>query len=311
MPKKKILIADDDPDILDVIKITLTEDFELIEAHDGAEALEKARQSNPDMILLDHQMPKMTGRQVCAILRADVLLRHTPILLVTGKGELEDKIKGIETGADDYIVKPFDPEELLARVKMVMRRTEMDIDANPLTRLPGNISIQGALEERIQKGDLFGVCYVDLDRFKPFNDKYGFKKGDEILRETARILSEIVQKHGSRGDFVGHIGGDDFIFVTIVERLETICQQIIKEFDKRIRAFFPPTDVQQGYFIGKDRAGVEGKIPLLSISLCGVTNQETKLEHVAQIAGIAAELKGYAKKIPRSCYIIDRRKEPD
>lgn len=309
MSKKKALIADDDPDILDVIRITLGDEYELVEAHDGQEALDKARQSNPDLILLDHQMPKMTGRQVCAILRGDVLLSHTPILLVTGKGELEDKVKGIEAGADDYIVKPFEPEELLARVRMIMRRTEMDMDANPLTRLPGNVSIQRAIQEKIGRGAQFAVCYADLDKFKPFNDRYGFDKGDEAIRETARILVESVQKLGSYGDFIGHIGGDDFIFVTAVDRIEPVCENIVKEFDKRIKKFFPPEDVERGYFIGKDRAGMGGEIPLLSISLCGVTNKERKLEHVAQIAGIAAELKEYAKKISGSCYMIDRRKE--
>ncbi len=309
MFKKKVLIADDDPDILDVIRITLGDEYDLVEAHDGQEALDKAKQSNPDLILLDHQMPKMTGRQVCAILRGDVLLSHTPILLVTGKGELEDKVKGIEAGADDYIVKPFEPEELLARVKMVMRRTEMDMDANPLTRLPGNVSIGRTIQEKIDRGAPFAVCYADLDKFKPFNDRYGFNKGDEAIRETARILVESVQKLGSYGDFIGHIGGDDFIFVTTVDKIEPVCENIVQEFDRRIKKFFPTEDIEQGYFIGKDRAGIEGKIPLLSISLCGVTNRERKLEYVAQIAGIAAELKEYAKKTPRSCYVIDRRKE--
>ena len=309
MPKKKILIVDDDLDILDVIRITLRDDYELIEAHDGEEALQKAKEHRPNMILLDQQMPKMTGRQVCAILRNDVLLRHTPILIVTGKGELEDKIKGIEAGADDYIVKPFEPGELLVRVKMVMRRTEMDIDANPLSLLPGNLSIHRALEERLKQDSPFAVCYADLDLFKPFNDKYGFDKGDEVIRETAQIIANAVQKFGAYGDFVGHIGGDDFIFVTTIDRVERVCQAIIREFDKEILHFFSAEEIQQGYFIGKDRAGTEGKISLLTISLCGVTSTETKLTHVAQIAGIAAELKNYAKKIPWSCYIIDRRKD--
>ncbi len=307
--KKKILIADDDPDILDVIKITLGDQYDLIEARDGQEALDKAKQESPDLILLDHQMPKMTGRQVCAILRGDVLLSHTPILLVTGKGELEDKVKGIESGADDYIVKPFEPEELLARVKMVLRRTEMDMSANPLTRLPGNITIQRVIKERLVQGTSLAVCYADLDRFKPFNDRYGFEKGDEVIQETARILVESIQKCGSRGDFVGHIGGDDFIFLTTAEKIETVCQDVIAEFDKRIQRFFPLTDVKRRYFIGKDRAGVKGKIPILSISLCAVTNRERPLKHMAQIASISAELKEYAKRVRGSCYIIDRRKK--
>ena len=309
MDKKKVLVADDDPDILDVIKITLGDDYEISEAHDGQEALDKARKLMPDLLLLDHLMPKMTGRQVCTILRNDVLLQHLPIIMITGKGELEDKVQGIEAGVDDYIVKPFEPEELVARVRMIMRRTEMDLDANPLTRLPGNVLIYRAIENRIAGGGKFAACYIDLDKFKTFNDKYGFEKGDEIIRETARVLLQAVQKLGSGMEFVGHVGGDDFVTLISVDKIDPICQWIIKEFDKRVRTYYPPEDQQRGYILAKDRKGTLERVPLMTISICVVTNQHEKLTHVAQIAQIAAELKEYAKRMPESCYIIDQRKE--
>jgi diguanylate cyclase (GGDEF)-like protein len=309
MAKKRILVADDDPDILDVMKITLGDEYDIIEASNGQEALEKTKKSMPDLLLLDHQMPKMTGRQVCVILKNDVLLRHLSIIMVTGKGELEDKVKGIESGADDYIVKPFEPEELLARVRMVMRRTEMDLDANPLTRLPGNVSIYRAIEGKIASGEQFAACYIDLDRFKAFNDKYGFEKGDEAIRETARILLEAIQECGSDRDFVGHIGGDDYVILIGIDKITPLCEWIIKEFDRRIKFFFSSEDRVRGAFVVKNRKGETEEVPLISVSISAVTNTHHKLAHVAQVGEIAAQLKSYAKSLPGSNYVIDKRKE--
>jgi DNA-binding response OmpR family regulator len=150
MTKKKILIVDDEPDVRDVIRIILeSENYETQEASNGAEGLEKISKRPPDLIILDFMMPKMNGPDVCQALKKDLLLRHIPIIMLTGRGELADKVKGINAGADDYILKPFEPTELLARVKMSLRRAEIDLDANPLTRLPGNVSIQNEIENKI------------------------------------------------------------------------------------------------------------------------------------------------------------------
>ena len=198
MLKEKILIADDDSDILDVIRITLeAEGYEVIEAHDGQEAVNMIKKSTPDLLITDFKMPKICGDEVCRILKQDILIQHMPIIMLTGKGEITDKIYGINAGADDYMVKPFEPQELVARVKMVLRRTARDLDANPLTRLPGNVSIINELRIRITKNELFAVCYVDLDKFKAFNDKYGFEKGDEVIKNTARILISSAQEKGT------------------------------------------------------------------------------------------------------------------
>jgi two-component system alkaline phosphatase synthesis response regulator PhoP len=144
----KILIADDDPDIRDVLKLTLSEEnYEVTEAPNGEEALKIIMSKPLDLILLDYKMPKMDGQQVCREVKKDLLLRHVPIIMVTGKGEIDDKVGGINAGADDYIVKPFEPVELLARIRMILRRTERDLEANPLTRLPGNVSILNELSK--------------------------------------------------------------------------------------------------------------------------------------------------------------------
>lgn len=308
MAKKRVLIVDDDPDILDVLKITLEEDYDVIEAMDGEEALKQVYRRPPDLIILDYVIPRLDGPGVCRKLKKDILLRHLPIIMLTGKGEVADKVKGINAGADDYIVKPFEPEELLARVKMVLRRTELDLDANPLTRLPGNVSIFNEIERRINEGSLFAVGYIDLDKFKVFNDKYGFERGDALIMETARILIKVVQEKGGKDDFVGHIGGDDFVVITTPKMADAVCKKIIEDFEARVPSLYSKEDREAGYIMGKDRQGNYIKTPLISVSIGVVTNEHRKITHVGQVGEIGAELKEYAKSLERSNYVKDKRK---
>ncbi len=305
----KIVIADDDPDIRDVIKLTLSEEnYEVIETANGEDALKAVLTKQPDIVLLDYHMPKMDGREVCKKIKGDILLSHLPVIMVTGSGDVDSKVGGIDAGADDYIVKPFEPKELLARIRMVIRRAVRDLEANPLTRLPGNVSILNEFSRRIESKALFAVCYIDLDKFKAYNDKYGFEHGDEVIKETARTLIRAVKEEGGPDDFIGHIGGDDFVVVTALETSDKICEKIIADFDKISPSFYNETDRKNGYIIGHDRQGTERKIPLVSISIGVVTNEFRKIEHVAQIGEIGAELKSYAKGVEKSNYVKDKRK---
>jgi len=304
----KILIADDDPDIRDVLKITLTEEnYETIEAKNGEEALEIIRSRPLDLVLLDYKMPKMDGLQLCDLIKKDLLLQHLPIIMVTGKGEISDKIDGIDSGADDYIVKPFEPKELLARIRMVLRRTKRDLEANPLTRLPGNVAILNELSNCIESKKPYAVCYVDLDKFKAYNDKYGFEHGDDVIRETARILLGAAKEYGNPQDFVGHIGGDDFVVITTPNLSDKICEKIIHDFDKISPSFYNQEDRESGFIVGYDRQKQIHKIRLLSISIGVVTNETRDITHVAQVGEIGAELKKLAKNVEKSNYVKDKR----
>jgi diguanylate cyclase (GGDEF)-like protein len=253
-------------------------------------------------------MPKMDGHEVCQILKKDILLRHMPIIMLTGKGETQDKVKGINAGADDYMVKPFEPTELVARIKMILRRSTRDLDANPLSRLPGNITIMSELEAAIHSNKIFAVCYLDLDKFKAFNDTYGFEHGDEVIRETARIILNAVNVEGNPEDFVGHIGGDDYMFLTTVDKVENICNKIIQDFDKVAPSFYNQKDRERGFIIAKDRQGHENSISLISISMGIVSNKNKSIGHVAEVGEIGAELKKLAKANPGSNFVWDTRK---
>jgi diguanylate cyclase (GGDEF)-like protein len=309
MAKKRILIVDDETDILDVLRLTIPQDeYEVVEARNGKEALDKVYERPPDLIILDYIIPEIDGREVCQRLKRDILLRHMPIIMLTGKGDVKDKVEGLDAGADDYIVKPFEPEELLARIRMALRRSQIDLDAAPLTRLPGNVSIFNEIDRRIKNEEKFAVGYIDLDKFKIFNDKYGFTWGDRIIQETARVIIKAVEEKGGTEDFVGHIGGDDFVIVTRLKTIDSICKQVIAEFDKVTKGLYSPEDQKLGYIVGKDRQGKTVKVGLISISIGVVTNEHRQFTHVAQVAEIGAELKEYAKSQAKSNYVKDKRK---
>lgn len=307
MRRERILTIDDDPDILDVLNLTLSEYFDVIQAHNGQEGLRIVQQKTPDLIICDFMMPVMNGKDFCKAMKKDILLQHIPVIMLTGKGEVKDMVGGIEAGADDYIIKPFEPNALLARIRMILRRTERSLDANPLTHLPGNTSIVEELQQRIDKNVVFAVGYADLDKFKIYNDSYGFEKGDEVIRDVARLLIKIVKEEAESDGFIGHIGGDDFVIITDNVFMDKICQRIIDEFDAAVPKFYSEQDRQAGYILGKDRLGNEIRSGLLSISIGIVDNAKRKITHVGQISELGAELKKYAKSFHKSNYVRDQR----
>ncbi len=307
MYKLKVLVVDDDPFILEVIEITLKEDYEIIKATTGNEAWEKIKEENPDVLILDYMLPDLWGTEICKTLRRDPLWMHLPILMLTGKGEISDKVRGLEAGADDYMVKPFAPKELLARIRMLIRRAQINLDANPLTRLPGNVGIYKELEERIKSKETFAVLYIDLDNFKALNDYYGFERGDRVIKETANILINAIQEKGKDTDFIGHIGGDDFVIVTGVDNAEGVAKKIINDFDRISPNFFDEKDRLKGYIETLSREKEMRRFGFITISIGIVTNVSREFNHVGQISSLGAEVKSLAKKFNQSKYIIDKR----
>ena len=308
MPRQRILVVDDDPDIRDVLRLTLEgAGYAVDDCDNGQTAVERARQDPPDLLIVDYNMPRMNGQQVCESLKKDLLLRHIPIIMLTGQGAITEKVRGLDAGADDYIVKPFEPPELLARVRMILRRTAQGLEANPLTRLPGNVSIQQELQDRIDSGHPFAVLYLDLDKFKSFNDRYGFERGDVALRKTAEIIVQTIKRLGTANDFIGHVGGDDFVVVTTPELAERLADHIIQEFDALSPTLYDPEDRQRGGIISKDRKGQVQQFGFVTVSIALVNSEGRRLTHVAQIGELGAELKSYAKTFDRSIFVKERR----
>ncbi len=306
----KILVVDDSQSFQETIKAVLyLADFDVITASNGKEGIERIYQEAPDLILLDCIMPEMDGYEVVKAMRQDPLLFNKPVIMLTGKDSEYDEIKGLALGIDDYIIKPFNPSVLIARVKAILERKAQSISANPLTFLSGNVVIKSETEKRINADIPFAMIYIDLNNFKSFNDRYGFQRGDEVIKNTAGVLIRAVRECGQKGDFIGHIGGDDFIVLTTPEHYTAICERVIKLFDESIPGYYDPEDKKQGYIVSVDRNNMVQKFPIMTISLAVISTAQTRIEHYGRLSEIAAELKKAAKKADHSAFVVDRRKK--
>lgn len=305
---QKILVADDDPSVAEFIEMTLKlEGFEPLKARNGEQALKTALEDAPELILLDVMMPGKDGFEILRQLRANPITEAIPVIILTAKNLSSDKVVGLTAGADDYILKPFDPMELVARVKSTLKRSRGMREASPLTGLPGNLAIVRELENRVLSGELFALMHVDLDNFKAFNDHYGFMRGDQAIKLVARILRKISLEYELDRFFVGHIGGDDFVVVCDAVGIEDIAKNIIESFDEGVPALYDPEDAQAGFVVVKDRRGEVQKFPLMTISIGIVTNVNRKFNSYLEASEIAGEMKQFAKQKPTSWYSIDRR----
>jgi diguanylate cyclase (GGDEF)-like protein len=305
---ERILVVDDDPDILQFVRLNLELDgFEVELAGGGREALERASASPPDLMLLDVMMPEIDGLTVLRRLRSDPATANIPVIVLTARSLAEDRVKGLDLGADDYITKPFDLEELIARVRTVLRRSQQMRDLSPLTGLPGNFRITARLEEYIDAGELIAVIHADLDNFKAFNDHYGFMRGDSVIKFTARVLLDAADTVDDPVGFVGHVGGDDFVAVVTAENMKPFCDEVVSRFDDGILDYYDTTDALQGYIEVTDRRGERHAFPICSLSMGVATSEKRRLTSEWEASSVASEMKEVAKRTPGTNYQIDRR----
>jgi diguanylate cyclase (GGDEF)-like protein len=304
-----VLVVEDDPNIKEIIAFSLdTAGYKYITAADGEEALRLVETDPPDLILLDLMIPKVDGIEVCRRLKSGFLTSGIPIVMVTAKREVTDKLEGMDAGADDYIIKPFNRQELLARVKMVMMRTKQQIDRNPLSGLPGNYAIEKRVGKLLNNNVDFAVLYMDLDKFKNYNDYYGYSMGDEAIKLASKTLVEIVGDHGAKSDFVGHVGGDDFVVICEPSNSKPICEEIIQRYEKESKHLFRSDDVKKGYYVTTNRTGEENKLPCrLEMTIAVVVNDGKRYTSYLEMVDVAAELKKHGKTIEGSVYLMDRR----
>jgi PleD family two-component response regulator len=305
---ERILVVDDDADIVRFVRMGLVrEGYEVISATSARSGLESAIASPPDLVLLDVGMPEMDGLEVLSRLKVNPVTANVSVVLLTGRTDAQDRIKGLESGADDYITKPFDVDELVARVGAVLRRSKAMRDLSPLTGLAGNFRIAEELARRVASGRPLAVVYADLDNFKAFNDHYGFMRGDDVIKFTANVLVETAVETGDPTCFVGHIGGDDFIVALHPDVAEQFCKMLIDRFDDGILDFYDPPDALRGFIEVIDRRGERHAFPIVSISAGVASNLRRTFSSEWEASAIASEMKEHAKVEAGSCYRMDRR----
>ncbi len=305
-----VLVIDDDEVILRLLKVNLERrGYAVTPARTGAEGLEAARQNPPDLVLSDALLPDMDGLKVCSLLTEDSRTRHVPVILMSSQSGSQEIVTALETGADDYLVKPLDFRQVAARVHAHIRRAQLKPALNPLTGLPGNLIIDQEIRRLAAPGHgLFAIVYTDLTHFKAYNDVYGFPAGDEAIRLVARVLTTAISELGNPTDLMGHVGGDDFIVITTPDRCDAIAQRIISDFDRQVPELYTPTDRRRGYLTTKDRQGMIKKFPLLSIAIAIVHNQYHPVANHWEIGELGAELKQFAKARGGSAYVKDQRR---
>jgi PleD family two-component response regulator len=289
MSKGRILVVEDDFDISNMLRIYFSgQGFEVSVAPRGGDALSMTRQSLPHLIVLDIMLPDMDGYTVCKQLRTTTRTSHIPIIFLTQRDERSDKIAGLELGADDYITKPFDIEELKLRVVNAIARQERESQTDPRTGLPSGRLIEEHLR-RIIRTQGWALLDCRLLHFERFKDVYGFIAGDEVLRFTSIVLGEVVDAAGTLIDFIGHPGGDNFIVITTAAAGPKIRDQLKARFNSEILSHYNFMDRERGYIIAKGHEGHEVQVPLMKMSAGLITSETRAFSDIREITELAAE----------------------
>jgi len=298
----RVLVVDDDPSIVAICDEVLRNlGFEVELARGLEDARSAVRARRPDVLLLDVGLPDGEGYALLEELQVERSGPPLSVIFVSARADTASKVKALRLGADDYLVKPFDALELGARVESVMRRREQGLGASPTTQLPGSGAIEREVMRRLSNGARFAFCYLDLDNFKAYNDRYGFAKADGVIRQTGDFLREIFEQEGAEGDFLGHVAGDDFVFVTAPESVDRICRRAVETFDRIIPLYYDRADRERGCIEAEDRYGEQRRFPVMSVSVVSVL-AEPGMQH-ADLARAAADLKRKAKSMTGSVYL--------
>lgn len=289
MANARLLIVEDDIDISNMLKIYFSGlGFDTDIAMRGSEALEKTRQVLPHLIVLDIMLPDIDGYEVCRTLRTNTRTSHIPVIFLTQKDERSDRLQGLELGADDYITKPFDIEELKLRVQGAIRRSERESLTDPRSGLPAGRLIEEQLRKIIRET---GWAFLDvrINHFDPFKDVYGFVASDDVLRFTGMLLGEVLDELGSSGDFLGHAGGDNFVVITTAGAAEGVRQKLKDRFAEEVKTHYNFMDRQQGYILAANDEGKTEQFPLMTLAIGLVTPLQHSFADIREITELAAE----------------------
>jgi GGDEF domain-containing protein len=280
--------------------------FQVVEGNLPDLALHELVHDPPSLILAAEGAGGHSVETLTKNLKLDAFLGRLPLIVFVRDSRLNDIDWG-SLGVDDFITIPYSSEDVVHRIRLCLSRLTRSLDANPLTRLPGNTTILFETTSRIQSRQPFALAYLDIDNFKSFNDRYGYGRGDEVLIVACRILTTVVGELAGPEGFVGHVGGDDFVFMSRPHTIDAICRTVIKRFDLVIPDFYDRDDRLKGYIDSVDRRGNKEQFPIMSLSIAVVTNEQSAIAHPGDVSKIASELKKRAKALKGSVYVKDQR----
>ena len=265
----------------------------------------RALRARPRLVFFDARVGR-SAFEACRRLKRDSVTAIVPGVVLCG-ADAASFASGFAAGADEVLMDTMPEPEALRRLDAMMRRSDRDLEVHPSTRLCGAPAIEREIARRVASGELFAVCYADLDHFKEYNDRYSYTEGDRVIRILAKLLHDVVKGVCGEEGFIGHIGGDDFIFIIPYANVPEVCGEIVTTFDLLVPYQYSEQDRRAGYFFGKDRRGHLDRVPLMTLSVGVVTNLRRRFGNAAQVSQLATEMKTYAKTLPGSVYTIDRR----
>jgi GGDEF domain-containing protein len=263
----------------------------------------------PRMVLIDARKDDTIAVEACGRIKLDSYSAVIPTIVFSGTAS-DAMERCFAAGADEVLTDATPAVEVRARLNAALARSDRDVHVHPSTRLPGTDIIETCITRELAKNEPFAVSYADLDHFKEFNDRYGYHEGDRVIRVLARILHDVVKGVCGEGGFVGHIGGDDFIFIIPCGAVQAVCAEIVEIFDLLVPFQYSESDRRAGYFFGKDRRGQLHRVPLMTLSIGVVTNERRPFSSAAQVSELATEMKAYAKSLSGSVFSVDRRSDP-
>ena len=306
LPSRPILLLHHSEDDADAIAGILRSSGFEVHVAIGDVNLEELLMNPPMLMLVSHALQGRNVEIVTGGLKA--ALSRVPVVYLVPR-KMEHELRWENTRIDDYVRLPLDPVDLVRRLRLCLVRLERTLDANPLTGLPGNTSILNETQRRIASGKEFAFAYLDVDNFKAFNDTYGYQRGDDALKMTCRILTGAMEDYAPRSGFLGHVGGDDFVFIGTPEQIENVSKAVIRRFDMVVSNFYDEEDAERGAIVSVDRRGNTQVFPFMTVSIAVVSNEHRKITHAGQISKSASELKKKLKSMEGSNYYKDKRKD--
>jgi GGDEF domain-containing protein len=306
---KKILIISSDNKLKEVLKFCFDGwGYEVFLEDSASKDLTPIKKVSPDVVVADVHSASKERLEICRALKDDFITAFIPVVAIIDKRQLRDQLLEIKQGVDDYLIKPPDPLDLRIRIEMAIKRSQYSFYSSPLTGLPSGRIIEETLKNKIDNDENFAFGYIDIDNFKYFNDVYGYLKGDRVIMQTAYMLYTTIKECGKKNDFIGHIGGDDFVFITSVDRHNMVSEKFISLFDRLIPFHYSDADRNNGYIVARDRMRKVKNIPLMSVSLAlAINDGHSDIKNVIELNEKVFEIKRYLKTVAGSKFMSDRR----